>query len=193
MNREDINFDDFPVPQRLKDRAAYATQRLTPEQSPFLVAFGQPKREGPCACERADEPTVDQALQLLNGLSHATTLFLMASGLTLIFGVLVLAEGTAISAAQRVVFAFAFEGARKRDRARERQRDPQDAGTGPGRHRAVLLDEAERKDQHCGHGEEQRGVGQLSAAPLHPQVLGGDQPRAPHDRDHTASPASAAR
>ncbi len=27
------------------------------------------------------------ALQLLNGLSHATTLFLMASGLTLIFGV----------------------------------------------------------------------------------------------------------
>lgn len=27
------------------------------------------------------------ALQLLGGLSHATTLFLMASGLTLIFGV----------------------------------------------------------------------------------------------------------
>ena len=53
--------------KRLKDRANYATQRLTPEQSPFLMAFGQPKREGPCACERADEPTVDQALQLLNG------------------------------------------------------------------------------------------------------------------------------
>lgn len=53
--------------QRLKDRTAYATQRLTPEQSPFLAAFGQPKRESPCACERADEPTVDQALQLLNG------------------------------------------------------------------------------------------------------------------------------
>lgn len=53
--------------KRLKDRTGYATQRLTPEQSPFLMAFGQPKREGPCACERADEPTVDQALQLLNG------------------------------------------------------------------------------------------------------------------------------
>jgi hypothetical protein len=53
--------------KRLKDRTAYATQRRTPEQSPFLAAFGQPKRESPCACERADEPTVDQALQLLNG------------------------------------------------------------------------------------------------------------------------------
>lgn len=53
--------------KRLKDRTAYATQRLTPEQSPFLTAFGQPKRESPCACERVDEPTVDQALQLLNG------------------------------------------------------------------------------------------------------------------------------
>ncbi len=52
---------------RLKSRTAYATQRLTPEQSPFLMAFGQPKRESPCACERVDEPTVDQALQLLNG------------------------------------------------------------------------------------------------------------------------------
>ncbi len=53
--------------RRLKDRTAYATQRLTPEQSQFLMAFGQPKRESPCACERVDEPTVDQALQLLNG------------------------------------------------------------------------------------------------------------------------------
>ncbi len=53
--------------KRLKDRATYATQRLTPEQSAFLKAFGQPKRESPCACERVDEPTVDQALQLLNG------------------------------------------------------------------------------------------------------------------------------
>lgn len=53
--------------KRLKDRTNYATQRLTPEQSAFLMAFGQPKRESPCACERVDEPTVDQALQLLNG------------------------------------------------------------------------------------------------------------------------------
>lgn len=53
--------------RKLKDRTAYATQRLTPEQSAFLRAFGQPKRESPCACERIDEPTVDQLLQLLNG------------------------------------------------------------------------------------------------------------------------------
>lgn len=53
--------------RRLKDRTAYSTQRLTPEQSSFLKAFGQPKRESPCACERVDEPTVDQLLQLLNG------------------------------------------------------------------------------------------------------------------------------
>jgi len=53
--------------KKLRDRADYATQRLTPEQSAFLMAFGQPKRESPCACERIDEPTVDQALQLLNG------------------------------------------------------------------------------------------------------------------------------
>jgi hypothetical protein len=53
--------------QKVKDRADYATQRLTPEQSAFLMAFGQPKRESPCACERVDEPTVDQLLQLLNG------------------------------------------------------------------------------------------------------------------------------
>ena len=53
--------------RRLKDRTAYATQRLTPEQTSFLKAFGQPMRESPCACERVDEPTVDQALQLLNG------------------------------------------------------------------------------------------------------------------------------
>jgi hypothetical protein len=51
----------------LNERSGYATQRLVPEQSPFLKAFGQPKRESPCACERVDEPTVDQLLQLLNG------------------------------------------------------------------------------------------------------------------------------
>ncbi|HEX4612136.1 MAG TPA: DUF1553 domain-containing protein, partial [Urbifossiella sp.] len=53
--------------RRLADRTEYATQRAVPEQSEFLKAFGQPKRESPCACERADEPTVDQALQMLNG------------------------------------------------------------------------------------------------------------------------------
>lgn len=53
--------------RRLADRTDYATQRAVPEQSEFLKAFGQPERESPCACERADEPTVDQALQMLNG------------------------------------------------------------------------------------------------------------------------------
>jgi hypothetical protein len=52
---------------RLTWRLDYATQRPFPEQSDFLLAFGQPKRETACACERLSEPTVDQALQLLNG------------------------------------------------------------------------------------------------------------------------------
>ena len=69
------------VLRRVRDRVEYATQRLTPEHSAFLAAFGQPKRESPCACERIDEPTVDQALQLLNGpavagkLAQAATTF----------------------------------------------------------------------------------------------------------------------
>jgi Protein of unknown function (DUF1553) len=33
----------------------------------FLEAFGQPKRETACQCERASEPSLSQALQLLNG------------------------------------------------------------------------------------------------------------------------------
>ncbi|WP_439624485.1 DUF1553 domain-containing protein [Gemmata sp.] len=66
--------------KKLRDRAEYATQRLTPEQSPFLMAFGQPKRESPCACERIDEPTVDQALQLLNGPLVAGKLTAAAAG-----------------------------------------------------------------------------------------------------------------
>jgi hypothetical protein len=52
---------------RLTYRLDYHTQRPYPEQSPFLQAFGQPKRESPCACERTEEPTIDQELQLLNG------------------------------------------------------------------------------------------------------------------------------
>jgi hypothetical protein len=32
-----------------------------------LKAFGQPERLSPCACERSDEPTLEQALQILNG------------------------------------------------------------------------------------------------------------------------------
>ena len=48
-------------------RLQYATQRPWPEQTDFLKAFGQPKRTSPCACERSSEPTLEQALQLLNG------------------------------------------------------------------------------------------------------------------------------
>jgi hypothetical protein len=51
----------------LTNRHDFATQRPYPEQTDFLKAFGQPKRESPCACERTSEPTLDQALQLLNG------------------------------------------------------------------------------------------------------------------------------
>ena len=53
--------------KNMAERSGYATQRFLPEQTQFLKAFGQPPRESPCACERSDEPTVDQALQMLNG------------------------------------------------------------------------------------------------------------------------------
>jgi len=45
----------------------YATQRPYPETEPFMVAFGQPKRETACSCERLSSPTLLQALELLNG------------------------------------------------------------------------------------------------------------------------------
>jgi len=48
-------------------RDQYATQRPFPGADAFLKAFGQPERNTPCACERSSEPTLDQALQLLNG------------------------------------------------------------------------------------------------------------------------------
>lgn len=51
----------------LQAREAYATQRTVPQQTEFLKAFGQPERTSPCACERSSEPTLDQALQMLNG------------------------------------------------------------------------------------------------------------------------------
>lgn len=53
--------------RRIDDRSDYASLRLVPEENEFLNAFGQPRRESPCACERSNEPTVDQALQMLNG------------------------------------------------------------------------------------------------------------------------------
>lgn len=45
----------------------YATQRPYPEVQPFMTAFGQPKRETACSCERSSSPTLLQALELLNG------------------------------------------------------------------------------------------------------------------------------
>ena len=57
----------------LQDRATllkherYATQRSEPRPTQFLTAFGQPKRETACACERQTNPTLLQALELLNG------------------------------------------------------------------------------------------------------------------------------
>jgi len=52
---------------RLERREAYQTQRLIPAGGDFLRAFGQPKRETPCVCERVNDPAIDQVLHLLNG------------------------------------------------------------------------------------------------------------------------------
>ncbi|MEM7230612.1 MAG: DUF1553 domain-containing protein [Planctomycetota bacterium] len=43
------------------------TQHVMPERIPFLVTFGSPERRSPCACDRPNEPTLPQILQLLNG------------------------------------------------------------------------------------------------------------------------------
>ena len=51
----------------LGGRFDYATQRPYPEQTDFLKAFGQPKRASACVCERVGDPTLEQALQMLNG------------------------------------------------------------------------------------------------------------------------------
>ncbi|MEE3368670.1 MAG: DUF1553 domain-containing protein [Planctomycetota bacterium] len=45
----------------------YATQRPLPKETMFLKTFGQPQRISPCVCDRSNEPSLDQALQLLNG------------------------------------------------------------------------------------------------------------------------------
>ena len=45
----------------------YATQRPYPEAETFMTAFGQPKRDTACSCERSSAPTLLQALELLNG------------------------------------------------------------------------------------------------------------------------------
>ncbi|WDE97347.1 DUF1553 domain-containing protein [Lentisphaera profundi] len=45
----------------------FATQKLYPENSKFLTAFGQPERKTVCACERPESVALDQSLQLMNG------------------------------------------------------------------------------------------------------------------------------
>ncbi len=50
--------------QRLQDY--FMTQQHYPHLTPFLKAFGQPERKTACACERRDEVSLDQALQLMN-------------------------------------------------------------------------------------------------------------------------------
>jgi hypothetical protein len=51
----------------LQTRESYATQRGIPKPTDFTAAFGQPRRETACTCERQAEPTLIQALELLNG------------------------------------------------------------------------------------------------------------------------------
>ena len=51
---------------RAKIESYCFTQQPYPAQTTFLQAFGQPKRETACACERREEASLDQALQLMN-------------------------------------------------------------------------------------------------------------------------------
>jgi hypothetical protein len=50
-------------PTDLKD---LMTQQSYPHLTSFLKAFGQPERKTACACERRDEVSLDQALQMMN-------------------------------------------------------------------------------------------------------------------------------
>ena len=50
--------------------------------------------------------------------------------------------------------------------------------------RLPFAHEREREDEHAGHGEEQRRVGELAAARLDAQVLARDEPRGAEDADH---------
>lgn len=68
--RQTVDNDARNIRQAREDlrfRMSYHTQRPFPERSQFAEAFGQPKRESACACERSSDPTLDQALNLLNG------------------------------------------------------------------------------------------------------------------------------
>ena len=51
---------------RKKMDSYFMTQQPYPHLTPFLKAFGQPERKTACACERREEVSLDQALQLMN-------------------------------------------------------------------------------------------------------------------------------
>ena len=42
------------------------TQQPYPHLTTFLKAFGQPERKTACTCERREEASLDQALQMMN-------------------------------------------------------------------------------------------------------------------------------
>ena len=58
--------DEWQAAQTKLDKI-FATQKLYPEKSKLLTAFGQPERTTVCACERPDSVALDQSLQLMNG------------------------------------------------------------------------------------------------------------------------------
>ncbi|MDA1049691.1 MAG: DUF1549 and DUF1553 domain-containing protein [Planctomycetota bacterium] len=72
LNRGDL--DDATREEKEKTRAAarqrfesyYMTQQPYPHLTTFLKAFGQPERKTACECERREEASLDQALQLMN-------------------------------------------------------------------------------------------------------------------------------
>jgi hypothetical protein len=89
FNKEDAKYFSHAVSQRLSAEVlldAICTATEVPEKfpgmpagtravqlpdgdpnNPFLKAFGQPARELACECERENDSTLSQALQLING------------------------------------------------------------------------------------------------------------------------------
>ncbi len=52
--------------QSTEQKSPYMTQQPYPHLTTFLKAFGQPERKTACVCERREEASLDQALQLMN-------------------------------------------------------------------------------------------------------------------------------
>ena len=63
-----MHLPPYGTPVRIAlGRCERALGRPLPQETAFLKAFGQPERVSPCLCDRSSEPSLDQALQLLNG------------------------------------------------------------------------------------------------------------------------------